>query len=218
MSTLKPALPRTESALGQNRAKNGSNSYYFAHGEEWEVPESAIVRAGPGLVTGGAPVPLGKDGEPVAAEGDGEQEDEVRDEVIRQLRARISALETELARSRASQTLSQFSFSDEGAKCKVYVEAGSDVLDPVEEGDAGEVHRSEAGVAVTFAEKSCSLRVCVPRPDGVIGERRSVTLVCPGEIVPESCTFKVDRAKGRITLTLKKLKETKWTKITTSAM
>eukprot|EP00435_Cladocopium_sp_Y103_P000668 s772_g1.t1 len=47
----------------KNLETKGTNSYYYAHNESWEVPEHAKVRSGPGLVTGGAPVKLGADGQ-----------------------------------------------------------------------------------------------------------------------------------------------------------
>jgi len=45
-----------------------------------------------------------------------------------------------------------------------------------------------------------------------------VTFICESEILPEKCTYRVDRAKGKVSLTLKKKDETKkWHRITTQA-
>lgn len=221
MTTLKPALPREKSELGANRKLHGDTSYYYAHGEGWEVPPEAVVRSGPGLVTGGAPTPLGPDGKPIVSEAAAEKAsaDDVRDEVIARLRERIDALERELVQHRAgAQNLTQFSFSDEGAKCKVYVEVGADILERREAADGAE-SAAEAAVSVTFSGKSAVLRVLAPKlPDGAGVDRRAVTFVCESEILPEKCTYRVDRAKGKVSLTLKKKDETKkWHRVTTQA-
>mmetsp|Transcript_44892 Transcript_44892/g.139688 ORF Transcript_44892/g.139688 Transcript_44892/m.139688 type:complete len:219 (-) Transcript_44892:111-767(-) len=217
MATLKAPLPRDESELGRNRAAHGDKSYYYAHSGNWEVPDHAVVRSGPGLVTGGAPVKLGADGKPVPGQTS-QQDDDVNQEVINQLRARIDELEREVAQSRSgAKTLSQFSFSDEGAKCKVYVEVGSDILERKESVEDG-VALMEAAVTVTFTKRRCVLRVMAPKLDGMGAERRAVTFCCESDVEPEKCSYKVDRAKGRVTLTLKKASELKkWTKVTTQA-
>mmetsp|Transcript_154523 Transcript_154523/g.284751 ORF Transcript_154523/g.284751 Transcript_154523/m.284751 type:complete len:226 (+) Transcript_154523:114-791(+) len=224
MTTLKPALPRDKSELGANRKLHGDSSYYYAHGEGWEVPADAVVRSGPGLVTGGAPTPLGPDGKPIVTEATAEKAsaDDVRDEVISRLRERIDALERELVQHRAgAQNLTQFSFSDEGAKCKVYVEVGADVLERREAAADGAESASaaEAAVSVTFSGKKAVLRVLSPKlPDGAGVDRWVVTFICESEILPEKCTYRVDRAKGKVSLTLKKKDETKkWHRITTQA-
>lgn len=220
MSTLKEALPRSESELGRNRAEHGERSYYYAHKEGWEVPKDAVVRSGPGLVTGGVPTPLGPDGEPVPVPPPSAQdEDGTRDEVVSQLRARVAALESELMKHRAgARTITQFSFSDEGAKCKVYCELGSGVLERKEEldGEVGVGH-AEGAVAVTFSDKTCCLRVLALKPSGAVAERLAVTFVCQSEVIPGKCAYRVDRAKGRVTLTLRKKDELKaWANITTA--
>lgn len=218
MSTLQAPLPRDESELGRNRAAKGDQSYYYAHTEGWQVPVHAVVRSGPGLVTGGKPVPLGPDGQPLEeaalsayplrSAGDA---DDASSEVIAQLRARVDALERELMQARGSGgSLSQFSFSDEGAKCKVYVEVGSGVLERKVDPDGGTGY-AEAGVAVAFTAKRCVVCVTVPShaPGGAALDRRSAAFSLEAEIVPEKCNYKVDRTKGRITLTLKKQNEEK---------
>lgn len=214
MATLKDPLPRDESELGRNRSSKGDKSYYYAHNEGWAVPENAIVRGGEGIITGGAPVPLGPDGKPVSdpnspkkSEGDA---DCAQNEVIAQLRARIKDLESEIIQLRGSvKTLSQFSFSDEGAKCKVYIEVGTGVLEQREENAY-----AEAAVSVAFTGKEALVRVTISSAKtGVIVDRRAVTLVCEHEVVPEKCAYKVDRSKGRISLTLvKEDADKKWKK------
>eukprot|EP00438_Fugacium_kawagutii_P021938 Skav228279 [mRNA] locus=scaffold1313:7889:13274:- [translate_table: standard] len=133
MSTLKPPLPRSESELGKNLESKGNNSYYYAHNETWEVPEHAKVRSGPGLVTGGAPVKLGADGQGSQVEGSAGYvagDADATGEVVAELRKRVEELEGELVQARAgTKPISQFSFSDEGAKCKVYVDVEKDVLE-----------------------------------------------------------------------------------------
>eukprot|EP00929_Paragymnodinium_shiwhaense_P116678 TRINITY_DN8645_c0_g1_i2.p1 TRINITY_DN8645_c0_g1~~TRINITY_DN8645_c0_g1_i2.p1 ORF type:complete len:265 (-),score=43.20 TRINITY_DN8645_c0_g1_i2:95-775(-) len=218
MATLKDPLPRGESELGRNRSQKGDKSYYYAHNEGWQVPDHAIVRSGEGIITGGAPVPLGPDGKPLAGYSAPEKADgadDARDEVIAQLRARINDLESEMIQLRGSaKTLSQFSFSDEGAKCKVYLEVGAGVLEQREELPEGGQSFAEAAVSVAFTGKDVSVRVAIPAPKtGAIADRRAVTLVCEQDIVPEKCTYKVDRTKGRISLTLvKEDAEKKWKK------
>eukprot|EP00930_Biecheleria_cincta_P105533 TRINITY_DN9829_c0_g1_i2.p1 TRINITY_DN9829_c0_g1~~TRINITY_DN9829_c0_g1_i2.p1 ORF type:complete len:220 (+),score=27.35 TRINITY_DN9829_c0_g1_i2:241-900(+) len=205
MSTLKLALPRAESELGRNRDQKGDNSYYYAHSEGWEVPENAKIRAGPGLVNGGAPVKLGPDGQPL---GGGYQPAEgssgAQDEVVSELRRRVEELEHQLVQARAGvKPIPQFSFSDEGAKCKVYVEVGQSVLERRTTLETGAVVYTEAAITVTFSGRSCAVRLSIPDANGVV-ERRAVTLVGCSDIIPEKCTYKVDRAKGRITLSFVK--------------
>eukprot|EP00927_Polykrikos_kofoidii_P035511 TRINITY_DN30071_c0_g1_i1.p1 TRINITY_DN30071_c0_g1~~TRINITY_DN30071_c0_g1_i1.p1 ORF type:complete len:223 (+),score=51.80 TRINITY_DN30071_c0_g1_i1:91-759(+) len=215
MSTLKPALPRTESELGRNRGEKGDNSYYYAHNEGWDVPENARVVSGPGLVVGGAPVLLGEDGQPVGASTSvNDEEGTAQSEVVTQLRSRVDALERELAQLRGgNRGLSRFSFSDEGPKCKVYVEVGEGLLERKEVTEAGPTY-AEAAVAVSFTEKTCVVRVFAP----MIGsetqtERRSATFALESAVFPDKCTYKVDRLKGRVSLTLwKEDPEKKWRK------
>ena len=45
------------SALKENQATKGNNSYYYAHTREWST-EGAKVVSGPGIITGGQPVLL----------------------------------------------------------------------------------------------------------------------------------------------------------------
>merc|ERR1712118_318710 len=54
---------QTDSALWHNIAEKGQNAYYFAHNRQFEVPENAKIRSGPGLVTGGPPQKLQAEGE-----------------------------------------------------------------------------------------------------------------------------------------------------------
>mmetsp|Transcript_51078 Transcript_51078/g.102668 ORF Transcript_51078/g.102668 Transcript_51078/m.102668 type:complete len:103 (-) Transcript_51078:84-392(-) len=76
-----------------------------------------------------------------------------------------------------------------------------------------------AAVTVCFTKRKVVLRVVAPNLDGVTADRRAVTFCCESDVEPEKCTFKVDRAKGRVTLTLKKVSELKkWQKVTTKAM
>eukprot|EP00933_Yihiella_yeosuensis_P043098 TRINITY_DN37834_c0_g1_i1.p1 TRINITY_DN37834_c0_g1~~TRINITY_DN37834_c0_g1_i1.p1 ORF type:complete len:229 (+),score=38.57 TRINITY_DN37834_c0_g1_i1:166-852(+) len=214
MSTLKPALPREESELGRNREEKGDKSYYYAHNDKWEVPADAKVRAGPGLVTGGAPVRLGPDGNPIedsasASPSAGGENVEAQAEVVSELRRRVEELEHQLSKCKSgAKTLSQFSFSDEGAKCKVYLEVGSANLEQRVVAEGGNVMSSEAAIVVRFASKICSVRVWAPAQDGSM-DKFAVTLSCESELIPEKCSYKVDRTKGRITLSLVKQDENK---------
>jgi len=183
------------------------------------VPANAVVRNGPGLVTGGAPVPLGPDGESVgmkvsAVSTTTSVEDTAKDEIIADLRKQLR----EASQQRpACRTLTQFLVSDEGAKCKVYVEVGVDLLERKEEVKGG-VAVIEGAVSATFSGKTCVLRITTPKLDGTIGELRAVTLVGQADIVPDKCSCKVDRAKGRVTVTFKKKDELKkWTNVTAQA-
>ncbi|CAE8721884.1 unnamed protein product, partial [Polarella glacialis] len=171
MATLKPALPRGESELGRNRDAKGDKSYYYAHNEGWEVPENAKVRSGEGLVTGGSPVKLGPDGKPLDSAVAGNLLD-AQEEVVIELRRRVEDLERQLIQARSgTKPISQFSFSDEGAKCKVYVEVGPDALERRSTNEGGGSVMSEASVAVIFSGRSCTVRVSLPGPDGTSSER-----------------------------------------------
>merc|ERR1711862_1032875 len=105
-----------------------------------------------------------------------------------------------------SKTLSQFYFSDEGAKCKIYVDVGSELLERKEVVD-GEHVCWESAVSAVFSGKTCVLQAMLPKSDGSIADRRAATFVFDSDVVPEKCSYKVDRQKGRITLTLKKRDE-----------
>merc|ERR1712190_341377 len=139
-----------------------------------------------------------------------QDEDDVQGAVIHQLRRRVDELEKELMQHRAGiKPLSQFSFSDEGAKCKVYVEIGSELMEKKEPLEDDGVAHCEAAVAVSFSTQKAVLRVLLPKADGTVAEKRGVTFVCQTPIVPEKCTYKVDRPKGRVTITFKKQDELK---------
>jgi len=140
----------------------------------------------------------------------------VSNEVIARLRARLDECERELVQQRAGcKNLTKFSVSDEGAKCKVYVEIPDELLETREESEDS-CSSAEAAVNVTFTKRTCVLRLSCVRPDGLMGERRAVTLVCETDVVPDKCAFKVDRTKGRVTITFKKADELKkWRNVTT---
>jgi hypothetical protein len=132
------------------------------------------------------------------------------------LRAYLSAhplervQERELVQQRGvPQKLTHFSFSDEVAKCKVYIDVGTEIMYRKQSMDDGGLAYVECGVSVFFSALSCLVRVFAPKPDGSGMERWAVTLAFESEIVPETCTYKVDRAKDRVTLTLKKVNEKK---------
>eukprot|EP00434_Breviolum_minutum_P008472 symbB.v1.2.007475.t1/scaffold410.1/size210127/2 len=152
-----------------------------------------------------APVKLGADGQAPPQGGypasDGGDVDGVTGEVVAELRKRVEELESQLFQVRAgTKPITQFSFSDEGSKCKVYVDVEKDVLERQLEDDAS----SEAAVVVSFSGRSCSLRVTLTALDGSVLERRALTLVGDSDIIPQKCTYKVDRSKGRITLSFYK--------------
>jgi len=57
---------KSESALRHNIRTKGNNAYYYAHGREFSVPEDAIIRKGPGIITGGEPTLIGTSPKPVS--------------------------------------------------------------------------------------------------------------------------------------------------------
>lgn len=44
-----------ENALKHNIRTKGTSAYYYAHNRDFHVPDDAIVREGPGIITGGTP-------------------------------------------------------------------------------------------------------------------------------------------------------------------
>eukprot|EP00397_Hematodinium_sp_SG-2012_P059920 GEMP01077417.1.p1 GENE.GEMP01077417.1~~GEMP01077417.1.p1 ORF type:complete len:189 (+),score=23.07 GEMP01077417.1:85-651(+) len=52
--TIAPSQ-KSKSALHENIEEKGAHAYYYAHNRTFEVPENAIIRSGPGIITGGMP-------------------------------------------------------------------------------------------------------------------------------------------------------------------
>lgn len=216
MSTLQPPLPREESALGQNRAKKGDQSYYYAHGENWNVPQNAKVLSGPGLVTGGPPRKI----EPATGhELGGSDEDAAAAEALAELRSQIVRLEKELidARGGGVGRISKYSWVDEEAKVKVYLEGIPALGQSNVERPSGAILHAESGVTVEFSVRACEVQVFTPMvEDSLAAPRRlAASLTFPHDVVPARCSYRVDREKGKITLVLRKKTETKtWSKVT----
>lgn len=220
MSTLQPPLPRDESALGQNRKTKGDQSYYYAHGENWNVPQDAKVRSGPGLVTGGPPRKIEPaTGQELGGGGSGSDEDAAANEAMAELRNQIAKLEKELidARGGGVGRISKYSWVDEEAKVKVYLEVGPALgQSNVERPDNAVLH-AESGVTVQFSGRACEVNVFTPvTEDPMAAPRRlAASVTTPHEVLPAKCTYRVDREKGKITLVFRKRTETKaWSKVT----
>ncbi|CAE8680520.1 unnamed protein product, partial [Polarella glacialis] len=154
------------SALRENIQKKGENAYYYAHSRKYEVPPDAKVVSGPGLVTGGSPVKLSSEA-PII------EKSEVRAEAIR-----------------------DFSWADDGAKVKVYLQLPSGVLKDASQVTCDFESRSFTAQVAPVAGKVTNW-VCKMEP-------------LKGEIVPEQSSFRVNAEKGKVTVSLHKKKRDTW--------
>mmetsp|Transcript_41244 Transcript_41244/g.94887 ORF Transcript_41244/g.94887 Transcript_41244/m.94887 type:complete len:286 (+) Transcript_41244:84-941(+) len=161
---------RDGSALQQNIDHKGDNAYYFAHNRKFEVPEDAKVITGPGLITGGSPTLL-----------------------------EIGATKVDCGESDRVQWLKDYSWSDHGAKVKVYVPLPTGCLPDESPDEAVEASYTAAAVDLMIKSKPC---------------RKLKIEKLNAEIKPESCLTKVEAQKGRIVLHLQKKKETTWYSLT----
>eukprot|EP00440_Ansanella_granifera_P059136 gb/GFBE01064100.1/.p1 GENE.gb/GFBE01064100.1/~~gb/GFBE01064100.1/.p1 ORF type:complete len:192 (+),score=42.39 gb/GFBE01064100.1/:1-576(+) len=152
---------RQDSALRQNIEKKGENAYYYAHNRKFEVPADAKVVSGPGLVTGGAPVKL----ETAAADANSSEQ--------------------------KTQAIRNFSWADDGAKVKIYLQLPEGVL------------RDSSQVTCDFDSRSFHAKVASQK-SGAVHAFKAEPLT--GEIVPEKSTFKANTEKARVTVTLQKKK------------
>jgi len=181
------SVEKDTSALHKNIAEKGTNAYYFAHSRSYEIPAHAKIITGPGLVAGGPPQKLdGPDGSPAADHGTAPSPQAAAEDASPEGAASPQKdLEPE------ALALKEYSWSDDGAKVKVYVPC--DALPS----DAGLVNAS-------FDSKAVSVDVAtVPR-------RRFRLDKLNKEIEPQECKVKADAAKGRITITLVKKRGGAW--------
>uniref|UniRef100_A0A7S0ATN5 Uncharacterized protein n=1 Tax=Pyrodinium bahamense TaxID=73915 RepID=A0A7S0ATN5_9DINO len=143
--------------------------------------------------------------------------DDVQSGTIAQLRARILALESDLAQQRP-QSITTFSFIDDGPKCKLYVELGSEVLGK-KASDDDSMSSAEAAASVAFLRRTCELHVYCPSASGEIARHYTAAFALESDIVPDKCAWRVDRSSGRVTIVLmKKDGERVWSRITPQDM
>eukprot|EP00930_Biecheleria_cincta_P059303 TRINITY_DN4504_c1_g1_i1.p1 TRINITY_DN4504_c1_g1~~TRINITY_DN4504_c1_g1_i1.p1 ORF type:complete len:214 (+),score=46.76 TRINITY_DN4504_c1_g1_i1:77-718(+) len=185
------SVDQEKSALHKNIAEKGAHAYYHAHTRKYEIPPDAKIISGPGLVTGGPPQRIsGPDGNVVDAPSSVEQS---------------AVLPTNPDETTASSPkeiaqdaipLKEYSWSDEGDKVKIYVECSGL---PAE--------ATESLVNTTFESKSLRLDV------ETAPCRRFKIAKLSREIIPEDCKVRLNAAKGRITMTLKKKRGGLWTNL-----
>jgi|EP00927_Polykrikos_kofoidii_P057140 hypothetical protein len=163
---------RRGSALQRDVDTKGENAYYYAHNRKYEVPEDAKVISGPGLITGGPPLLL-----------------------------EVGSQALEGVSGERIVWLKNYSWSDSGARVKVYV--------PITEGSLPE-EGSDALVEATYGSHSVDLTINVmPRQKLKIDKLHS-------EIKAEECSVRVEPRKNRITLILTKKREMSWSNLTKS--
>lgn len=181
-------VDQEKSALHKNIAEKGAHAYYHAHTRKYEIPADAKIITGPGLVAGGPPQRLsGPDGAVVEAPSVVEQS------------AVLAAEPDDKAASSPKDIaqdaipLKEYSWSDEGDKVKIYV-----VCEGLPAG------ATESLVSTSFEAKSLKLDV-ETEPC-----RRFKIAKLSREIVPEECKVRLNAAKGKITMTLKKKRGGVW--------
>eukprot|EP00928_Gymnodinium_smaydae_P020634 TRINITY_DN1797_c0_g1_i1.p1 TRINITY_DN1797_c0_g1~~TRINITY_DN1797_c0_g1_i1.p1 ORF type:complete len:215 (+),score=44.80 TRINITY_DN1797_c0_g1_i1:74-718(+) len=183
------AVEKETSALHKNIADKGGNAYYFAHSRQYEIPADAKIITGPGLVAGGPPQRLsGPDGTPV-----GEQTD-----VSFAAQAPMETAETSPKKEieKEAIALTEYSWSDDGDKVKVYVTC-----------DGLPAGATESLVNASFGAKSIKLEIeTVPRRKFKIDKLHK-------EISPDDCKVRINAAKGKITVTLVKKRAGSWYQI-----
>eukprot|EP00929_Paragymnodinium_shiwhaense_P037519 TRINITY_DN19979_c0_g1_i1.p1 TRINITY_DN19979_c0_g1~~TRINITY_DN19979_c0_g1_i1.p1 ORF type:complete len:292 (-),score=98.79 TRINITY_DN19979_c0_g1_i1:119-994(-) len=177
-----------ESALRQNIAKNGGQSYYFAHANEKELPPELRY------VYGGEPIKL--DGGQAANASPASNGGYAAGD------ASSSPGATDIAKDIPVKAIQKYSWADEGDFVCVYVGA---------EGEADAIAAAKDGkndeVQVNFEARAAELRI-------TSGPKVFALLLreLEKEIVPEESKMRVSAGK-RITLKLKKKRGVLWTRL-----
>lgn len=183
------AVEKDNSALHKNIAEKGNNAYYFAHSRTYEIPAHAKIITGPGLVAGGPPQRLDS---PACEPDSGHGTAPVPQAMVVEPASPDAASPQKEIESDAI-ALKEYSWSDDGAKVKVYVPC-----------DALSSAPAEGLVNSNFESKGFSIDVnTVPR-------RRFRLDKLNKEIEPAECKVRADATKGRITITLVKKRGGAW--------
>lgn len=180
------AVEKADSALHRNIAEKGGSGYYHAHSREYEIPANAKIITGPGLVAGGPPQRLsGPDG--------------VIDQVQHEPAAvpiedfAEASMEPKKEAVPEAMGLKEYSWSDENDKVTIYVTCEGLPADA-----------SKSLITSTFEKSSLVLEIAT------VPLRRFTLTKLSKEIIPEECKFRLNAAKGKITLTLKKKRTGTW--------
>lgn len=182
------SVEKEASALHKNIAdKNGG--YYFAHSRTYEIPAHAKIITGPGLVAGGPPQRLSENGTVAEAQPQA---------------VSLAAMDvdpppaTEVVKEAIA--LKEYSWSDDGEKVSVYV-----TCDGLPAGATASL------VTPTFTAKSFKLEIATEPARKFKLDKLSK------EIKPEECKVRVNAAKSKITVTLKKKRDGTWYDLVSSS-
>jgi len=182
------SVDEENSALHKNIAEKGAHAYYHAHTRKYEIPADAKIITGPGLVAGGPPQRIsGPDG--AVAEAPSTVEPSAVPAAVSDENATSSP--KDLAQD--AIPLKEYSWSDEGDKVKIYVVC-----------DGLPADATESLVSTNFESKSLNMDV------ETAPCRRFKIAKLSREIIPEECKVRLNAAKGKITMTLKKKRGGVW--------
>ncbi|CAD7972954.1 unnamed protein product [Amoebophrya sp. A25] len=177
---------KTTSALRHNIKTKGANAYYYAHNREFSVPDDAIVRTGPGIITGGAPTRLEEpDFEPTTS-------------VNHELRKIVPP---------GCKKIEKYMLVDEAEKIQVIWEV-TNCLTGSEKDSVKSLCAEGLDVAFRCSESGF---VCVSKVGA--GEEKSLMLAVDNLkhlVVPEKSKHRVNKDKAKVTITLWKQMAQKW--------
>mmetsp|Transcript_46062 Transcript_46062/g.127998 ORF Transcript_46062/g.127998 Transcript_46062/m.127998 type:complete len:222 (-) Transcript_46062:80-745(-) len=184
------SVEKEASALHRNIAQKGGNAYYYAHTREYQIPENAKILTGPGLVAGGLPQRLS---------GPDDATSDAAHETPDVAKRTEPSSTTALPKKRSAPemiSLNDYSWVDEVHDIKVYIKCDGLPSGPTDD-------------LVNAVFEPLSMRIEVSLATMRVFKVNKLFK----EIKPEECAVRVNPAKGKITVTLKKKRLDEWKKL-----
>ncbi|CAD7935547.1 unnamed protein product [Amoebophrya sp. A120] len=190
-STEEDLREKQESALRENIRTKGTNAYYYAHNRKFEVPADAIIRSGPGIITGGAPVPLDKPDFDCSL-------------------TTVDGGSTRLPKvPPGSVKVDKYLLVDENEKIQVIVD-----FNEILKSEAARQNLSLDSVEFEMSNESSFTLVCFTSDKlDETGKQTAYALTCDNlkhDVVAEKCKHRVNKDKKKVTVNLVKQIAQKW--------